>query len=100
MFEKDSDDADEAAETAGKKMAKKEAVKKEEIQDFTNFEDRYRMDPLLVRRESTLLLLCLKSFKKRVIVFVNEKRQCGRLHSLFAFFGLKSVEVHGDLSQD
>lgn len=93
MWEKNSDSEDEAAEIA----VKKEKVKKEEIQDFTNFEDRYRMDPLLVRRESTLLLLCLKSFKKRVIVFVNEKRQCGRLHSLFAFFGLKSVEVHGDL---
>ena len=58
------------------------------------------MDPLLVRRESTLLLLCLKAFKKRVIIFFNEKKQCGRLHSLFAFFGLNSVEVHGDLTQE
>ena len=31
MFEKDSDDADEAVETAGKKKAKKEAAKEEEI---------------------------------------------------------------------
>jgi len=58
------------------------------------------MDPLLVRRESTLLVLCLKAFRKRVIVFVNEKKECGRLHSLFAFFGLKAVEVHGDLPQE
>ena len=58
------------------------------------------MDPLLIRRESTLLLLCLKAFKKRVIVFFNEKKQCGRLHTLFAFFGLKSTEVHGDLTQE
>ena len=58
------------------------------------------MDPLLVRREATLLILALKGFQKRVIVFVNEKKQCGRLHSLFAFFGLKSVEVHGDLTQE
>ena len=41
---------------------------------MVEFRDRYRMDPLLVRREATLILLCLKSFKKRVIVFVNEKK--------------------------
>ena len=64
------------------------------------FEDRYRMDPALVRRESTLLLLCLKAFKKRVIIFFNEKKQCSRVHALFAFFGLKSAEVHGDLPQE
>ena len=47
-----------------------------------------------------MLVLCLKAFRKRVIVFVNEKKECGRLHSLFAFFGLKAVEVHGDLPQE
>ena len=72
----------------------------EDLEVAKDFKDRYRMDPLLVRRESTLLILCLKSFRKRVIVFVNEKKQCGRLHSLFAFFGLKCVEVHGDLTQE
>jgi ATP-dependent RNA helicase DDX27 len=57
------------------------------------------MDPFLVRRESTLILLALKSFRKRVIVFFNEKRQCGRVHALFAAFGLKAVQVHGNLTQ-
>ena len=55
--------------------------------------DHYRMDPFLVRREATLLLLLLKSFGKRVIVFCNEKKQCNRLHTLFAMFGLKAVQV-------
>lgn len=80
------------------KEEKETAVAVEEPQQ--EFFDRYRMDPLLVRREATLLVLALKGFRKRVIVFVNEKKQCGRLHSLFAFFGLKSVEVHGDLHQE
>ena len=90
-FEKeDGEAADE-----GKQVKKDKKKKEEEVEQV--FVDRYRMDPALVRRESTLLLLCLKAFKKRVIIFFNEKKQVGRLHSLFAFFGLKSVEVHGDL---
>ena len=56
-------------------------------------EDHYRMDPFLVRRESTLLLLVLKSFRERVIIFCNEKKQCNRLHTLFSMFGLKAVQV-------
>ena len=53
--------------------------------------DKYQMDPFLVRREATLLLLALKAFNKRVIVFFNEKKQVGRIHTLFAMFGLKAV---------
>ena len=45
------------------------------------------------------MLLAMKTFKKRVIVFFNEKKQVSRIHALFALFGLKSVEVHGDLPQ-
>lgn len=61
--------------------------------------DRYLMDSFLVRREASLLLLAMKAFRKRVIVFFNEKRQCERMGSLFAMFGLKAVQVHGNLSQ-
>ena len=84
--------------TVKESKPKKEKVVVEEEEPV--FHDRYRMDPALVRREATLLILCLKAFKKRVIIFFNEKKQCGRLHALFAFFGLKAVEVHGDLSQE
>lgn len=101
-FVKDDEDEELNQESGAVKAKKGGKKKKEESKEAEEeeFFDRYRMDPLLVRRESTLLLLCLKAFKKRVIIFFNEKKQCGRLHSLFAFFGLNSVEVHGDLSQE
>jgi ATP-dependent RNA helicase DDX27 len=40
-----------------------------------------------------------RAFHQRVIVFFNEKKQCQRAHILFAIFGLKSAEVHGNMSQ-
>ncbi len=103
MWEKEdgSDDGEAEVVKKGKKDKKGGSGGFDaELADLADkqFSDRYRMDPLLVRREATLMLLCLKSFRKRVIVFVNEKKQCGRLSSLFAFFRLKSVEVHGDLN--
>ena len=106
MWEKE--DGDEPVNAQGKQKKEKSGTGlvtktvEEMMDEFGDkkYEDRYRMDPLLVRREATLILLCLKAFRKRVIVFVNEKKQCGRLSTLFAFFGLKSVEVHGDLSQE
>ena len=45
-----------------------------EDEDEVEEEDHYRMDPFLVRRESTLLLLVLRSFRERVIIFCNEKK--------------------------
>lgn len=61
--------------------------------------DKYQMDPFLVRREATLLCLVRRGFHKRVIVFFNEKKQCQRAHILFSVFGLKSAEIHGNMSQ-
>ena len=57
------------------------------------------MDPFLVRREATLILLAKKGFNKRTIVFFNEKKQCTRAMILFTMFGLKAVEVHGNMTQ-
>ena len=95
MFEKEDGGA-----VSGKPEQKnsKKAAEEKVVEEPVYF-DRYRMDPLLVRRESALILLCLKQFKQRVIIFFNEKKQVGRVHALFAFFGLKAVEVHGDLNQ-
>jgi len=77
------DDGQEIA-TAGKDSKKedKEGAKaKKEDKDAAEVEqperkyiDRYRIDPLLVRREASLIVLCLKAFRKRCIVFVNEKK--------------------------
>ena len=61
--------------------------------------DKYTVDPFLVRREATLLCLVRRAFHERVIVFFNEKKQCQRAHILFAVFGLKSAEIHGNMSQ-
>lgn len=68
--------------------------------DLPEIEDRYQMDPFLVRREATLILLATRAFHKRTIVFFNEKKQCSRGLILFTMFGLKAVEVHGNMSQE
>jgi superfamily II DNA or RNA helicase len=62
-------------------------------------EDLYTVDPFMVRREATLLQLVRRQFNQRCIIFFNEKLQCSRAHVLFAVFGLKSVECHGNMSQ-
>lgn len=61
--------------------------------------DKYTIDPFLVRREATLLTLVRRAFHQRVIIFFNEKKQCSRAHILFAVFGLKSAEIHGNMTQ-
>ena len=61
--------------------------------------DKYTIDPFLVRREATLLTLVKRAFHQRVIIFFNEKKQCSRAHILFAVFGLKSAEIHGNMTQ-
>lgn len=54
------------------KPSKKPAAEKaDEIEEVV---DRYQMDPFLVRREATLILLAKKGFNKRTIVFFNEKK--------------------------
>ena len=61
--------------------------------------DKYTIDPFLVRREAALLTLVKRGFRERVIVFFNEKKQCQRAHILFSVFGLKSAEIHGNMTQ-
>ena len=46
-----------------------------------------------------MLNLVLKHFKKRVIVFFNEKVQCHRMLVLFKIFKLRAAEVQGNLTQ-
>ena len=93
----DDDDMDEDEPSADddsdaeKKKKKKKKNKDQEVKDVPP-------DPYLIRREATLLNLVLKSFKKRVIVFFNEKVQCHRMLLLFKIFKLKAVEVNGNLT--
>lgn len=72
--------------------------KEETAVDEAEIEDRYQMDPFLVRREASLILLAKKAFNKRTIVFFNEKKQCSRALILFTMFGLRAVEVHGNMT--
>lgn len=50
-----------------------------------------------IYREAALLSLVTKTFKSRVIVFVNRKRDARRLKSIFFLLGLKASELHADL---
>lgn len=84
-----SDDSDNKKKKSNKK---KKGIKSGEIREI-------KPDAYLIRREATLLQLCLKSFKKRVIVFFNEKVQCHRMLILFKIYNLKAAEVHGNLTQ-
>lgn len=84
----DDDDDSDDDEKPKKKKKKSEPVIKE-----------VPPDAYLIRREATLLSLVLRHFRKRVIVFFNEKIQCHRLMILFKIFKLKAAEVHGNLTQ-
>jgi len=74
-------------------------MKEEEDKEKEDLFDKYTVDAFHVRREATLLALVKRAFHQRVIVFFNEKKQCQRAHILFAIFGLKSTEIHGNMSQ-
>ena len=80
-------------------MTKKPKLKPAKEQEIEVEEDRYQMDPFLVRREATLILLARRAFNRRTIIFFNEKKQCSRALILFTMFGLKAAEVHGNMSQ-
>lgn len=44
----------------------------------------------LIKREATLIAILKRSFKKRVIIFCNEKLQCTRLLSLLTMYGFRA----------
>ncbi len=57
------------------------------------------IDEVLIKREATLLELVKKLNMSKIIVFFNEKKQCEKLTTLFAVFGLKAAQVQGNLTQ-
>lgn len=87
--EQSDDESDEIDESDN--SDEKSAEEEEEM------EDNYKSDPFLVRREAALVALAHK-FTRRVIIFFNEKKQCARVNALFAVFGFKAVQVHGNMS--
>jgi ATP-dependent RNA helicase DDX27 len=50
-------------------------------------------------KEAHLLALVCRTFTKRVIVFARTKQQAHRLKIIMGLSGLKTAELHGDLTQ-
>lgn len=51
-------------------------------------------------KEATLLALCTRTFKSKVIIFCTHKRSAHRLKIIFGLNDLKASELHGDLTQE
>jgi ATP-dependent RNA helicase DDX27 len=50
-------------------------------------------------REAHLMALVCRSFKERVIIFFETKRDAHRFYLLLGLFGVRACELHGDLGQ-
>eukprot|EP01017_Pseudomicrothorax_dubius_P050021 TRINITY_DN9398_c0_g1_i3.p1 TRINITY_DN9398_c0_g1~~TRINITY_DN9398_c0_g1_i3.p1 ORF type:complete len:316 (+),score=81.04 TRINITY_DN9398_c0_g1_i3:359-1306(+) len=53
-----------------------------------------------MEREAALLTLATSVFRDKVIIFFKTKLQCHRMAIVFGLLGLKSCELHGNLSQN
>ncbi|KAJ8084045.1 nucleolar DEAD-box protein required for synthesis of 60S ribosomal subunit [Marasmius tenuissimus] len=51
-------------------------------------------------RSALLVTLCKRTFKSNVIIFVRSKKLAHQLRIVFSLVGLKSDELHGDLTQE
>ncbi|ESK88904.1 atp-dependent rna helicase [Moniliophthora roreri MCA 2997] len=51
-------------------------------------------------RSAILITLCKRTFKSNVIVFVRSKKLAHQLRIVFSLLGMKSEELHGDLTQE
>ena len=52
-----------------------------------------------IDRESILLSLATRTFKKSVLIFCGTKIATHRLKIIFGLAGLKAAELHGNLTQ-
>lgn len=51
-------------------------------------------------RPALLVSLCKRTFKHKVIIFLRNKKLAHQMRILFSLLGMKSEELHGDLTQD
>ncbi|KAK1230881.1 nucleolar DEAD-box protein required for synthesis of 60S ribosomal subunit [Marasmius sp. AFHP31] len=51
-------------------------------------------------RSALLVTLCKRTFKSNAIIFVRSKKLAHQLRIVFSLVGLKSDELHGDLTQE
>lgn len=51
------------------------------------------------KQEAILAALLTRTFTDHVIVFIRTKQQCHRLHILLGLLGLRTAQLHGNMSQ-
>ena len=51
------------------------------------------------KQEAILASLLTRTFTDHVIVFIRTKQQCHRLHILLGLLGLRTAQLHGNMSQ-
>ncbi|KAF9106064.1 nucleolar DEAD-box protein required for synthesis of 60S ribosomal subunit [Mortierella sp. GBA35] len=51
-------------------------------------------------RPAVLLALCSRTFKRRVIIFFRSKAAAHQMKIIFGLMGLRSAELHGNLTQE
>ena len=51
------------------------------------------------KQEAMLVALLTRTFTDHVIVFIKTKQQCHRLHIILGLLGLRSAQLHGNMSQ-
>ena len=51
------------------------------------------------KQEAILTALLTRTFTDHVIVFIKTKAQCHRLHIILGLLGLRSAQLHGNMSQ-
>lgn len=51
-------------------------------------------------RSATVVTLCMRTFRHRVIVFLRSKKLAHQMRVVFSMLGLKCEELHGDLTQE
>lgn len=79
-------------------LVKEDKLQGQDELKLTHYFIRLKEDDTRIR-DSTVLALCLKHFKHKTIIFLNEKKFCKRLNVLFLFHGLRVAQVHGDMTQ-
>ena len=71
------------------------------IKDFMYlFVSYFRIRPAYEeKQEAILTALLTRTFTDHVIVFIKTKAQCHRLHIILGLLGLRSAQLHGNMSQ-
>ncbi|KAG0259523.1 nucleolar DEAD-box protein required for synthesis of 60S ribosomal subunit [Mortierella polycephala] len=65
------------------------------IQEFVRIRQHREED-----RPAVLLALCSRTFKRRVIIFFRSKAAAHQMKIIFGLMGLRSAELHGNLTQE